>query len=157
MKKFLPLIFFILLANCSVFKKDPSLLFVQSSAKGNFNGKTLVLSKISSHITYFSDRPYRIVGAIKNDKFREEWNSRVKNSFAKDAPNAWISYYDENGKAGSAVIEISNLKMEKDSFSYEVKILEGQLSKVMHNISLVIDDMVVKGYMFSHNVVQGVI
>jgi hypothetical protein len=141
MKKFLPLIFFILLANCSALKKSPSFLFVQSAKQASFDGKTLKLSETSPHTVYFSDRPYRIVGSFDNAKFLQEWNNKKdKDSFAKDAPNAWISYYDENGKAGSAVIEISDLKLTKNSVSYKVKILEGKLPKEMKKVSLVIDN-----------------
>ncbi len=142
MKKYVSLLLLIVLANCSLLKKSPTFLFVQSAKEGSFDGKTLALKDTAPHTVYFSDRPYRIVGSLQSNKFAQEWNDKNnKDSFAKDAPNAWISHYDKNGKMGSAIVQISSIKISGNSISYRAKILEGKLPKSMKSVSLVIDSL----------------
>lgn len=144
MKKLFTLLLLISLANCSHFKTNPELLFAQSGKTAIYDGKVLKINDAAKHTIYFSDRPYRLAGHIKNSDLLKIWSdSKQKNSFKKDNPNAAISYYDENGKPGVAIIELSNLKTGKNSISYDVKIIKGSLLKHMREVSLFIDSIIV--------------
>ncbi len=142
MKKILSLLFLFSLINCGgIFKKDPQLLFIQSGKTASFDGKVLRINQPSPHTLFFSDRPYRSVGHISNETFSKIWyNKKQQNSFKKDSPNSAISYYDKNGRPYVVIIETSNLKVAKNSISYDVKILQGKLKKEMKEVSLFIDE-----------------
>jgi hypothetical protein len=65
----------------------PQFLFVQSAKSMKFSGGVLTLQGVSPMTVFFSDRPKRIVGHVRNDLFVNLW-SEGKNSFKKDPPNA---------------------------------------------------------------------
>ncbi len=142
MKKLLPILLVLTLANCSLLKKEPSFLFVQSGKTATFDGKVLKINDIQKRITYFSDRPDRISGTMSNADFAKTWSSKKqKDSFKKDPPNSAVSYIDEKGNLGAAIVENSDLRMSKNSASYDVKILHGKLSKNMKDVTLFIDNV----------------
>ncbi len=143
MKKILSFLIIFSLVNCSViFKRKPELLFVQSAKSAIYDGKVLRLESVSKNTIYFSDRPYRTVGHIKNADFLKDWNNqKQQDSFKKDPPNAAISYYDKDGKVDVAIVELSNFKVEKNYASYDVKILQGKLLGDMREVTAFIDDL----------------
>lgn len=142
MKKIFSLLIILLLTNCAApSKQKVELLFVQSGKNADFNGKILKINNITSNTIYFSNRPQRIVGHIPNADFLKAWNSKKqKDSFKKDSPNAAISYYGKDGKPDVAIVELSDFKVEKNSISYEVKILSGKLPKESREVTLFIDN-----------------
>lgn len=117
------------------------MLFVQKGKTAIFDGKILKINQAAKYTVYFSDRPQRNAGHISNADFVKLWNSKKqKNSFAKDSPNAVLSYYD-NGVAKVAIIELSNLKVMKGSISYEVKLLKGKIAPNLQEVALFIDPL----------------
>lgn len=98
------------------------------------------LSDVAKNTIYFSNKSERTAGHIANLDFMKEWSKqKPTKSLAKDAPNAVLSYYDRSGKANVAIVELSNLKVGKQSVSYEVKIIKGKLPKNLDEVTLFVD------------------
>lgn len=141
MKKLLPFLLLLALANCSLLKKEPTFLFVQSAKTATYDGKVLKLNNFTKNVVLFSNRPQRITAEMSNADFAKMWNNnKQKNSFKKDPPNSAISYIDEKGNLKSAIVENSDLKVTKNSLHYNVKVLSGKLSKNMKDVTLFIDN-----------------
>lgn len=77
-------------------KKDrTSYLFVHTAEKAkielvNKESKTykITLKQTSPFVTYFSERPQRIVKTMPMEQFIKLWEKKGNNSFKEDAPNA---------------------------------------------------------------------
>jgi len=52
---------------------SPEVLFVQTAKKVAFKDGTLTLEDVSPATAFFSDRPKRIVGQVRNDLFLKQW------------------------------------------------------------------------------------
>lgn len=116
---------------------DPvQLLFVQNAVSGAFDGKTLILKGIGPTI-FFSDRPERISGQVRTSEFISHWDKGSDN-FAANPPNATLSLLNETG-VESIVIELSEPKLEDNTLSYTVKVLQGKLPATFKESSLFID------------------
>ena len=112
------------------------LLFVQNGVSGSFNGTTLTLEGIGPTI-FFSDRPERVTGQVRTSEFIGHWDKGSDN-FAADPPNATLSIFGEKG-VESAVVELTDPKLENNILSYQVKVLEGKLPASFKESSLFID------------------
>jgi len=73
---------------------SPEVLFVQTAKKVAFKVGTLTLEDASPATAFFSERPNRIVGQIRNDLFLKQW-TEGKNSFKSDPPNAFLTVFNE--------------------------------------------------------------
>jgi len=111
-------------------------LFVQSADYGSFNGTELVLNSAGTTI-FFSDRPFRVEGQVKTEKFVEAW-AKGSDSFKADPPNATLSIFGANGVT-NAVVELADPKMVGDSISYTVRVLEGTIPPSFQAASLFLD------------------
>lgn len=105
---------------------EPSLIVL--NAKGaSLQGDKLVLTGISSNSIVFADRPVRAAGHVLTSHLLEEWASG-SDSFAKDPPNATVSVL---GKAGDdvkdVVVTLKTPKLEGDTLTFDVAVLEGSL------------------------------
>jgi hypothetical protein len=142
------------------FAKDPEatqdleLLFIQNATSGTFNGKTLVLKEVGPTI-FFTDRPYRVEGHMRTEILVQEWNKGA-DSFAADPPNAALSILDENS-VKSIVLELFDPKLEGNTLSYRVKILEGKIPGSFKMASLFIDPLRRPGAFIVGGLVGGVI
>jgi hypothetical protein len=72
-------------ANCAAAQtkapsKAPQFLFVQSAKNVTFKDGVLTLQDVSPATAFFSERPQRIVGHVRNDLFLKQW-TEGKNSF----------------------------------------------------------------------------
>jgi hypothetical protein len=87
---------------------------------------------------FFSDRPQRLTGQVRNDLFTKLW-SEGKNSFRNDPPNAAISVVAAQGKPVQAIVVLSNPRMEGKNISYDARVLKGSIPAQGAESTLFID------------------
>ena len=112
------------------------LLFVQNAASGTFDGKTLTLKGVGPTL-FFSDRPDRIAGQLSTSDFVGHWTKGADN-FAASPPNATLSVFGAK-EVSSVVVVLTSPKLDRNTLSYTVKILEGKLPASFKESSLFID------------------
>jgi hypothetical protein len=112
------------------------LLFVQNGASGTFDGKTLTLKGVGPTL-YFSDRPERIAGQLRTSDFVSHW-TKGSDNFAANPPNATLSVFGAK-EVSSIVVVLTNPKLDRNTLSYTVKVLEGKLPASFKESSLFID------------------
>jgi hypothetical protein len=112
------------------------LLFVQNAASGSFDGKTLTLRGVGSTL-FFSDRPERIAGHVRTSDFVGHW-AEGSDNFAANPPNATLSVFGAK-EASSIVVVLTNPRLDRNTLSYTVKIVEGKLPASFKESSLFID------------------
>lgn len=112
-------------------ENKPQLMFVQLSEgiKVDDAAKKLRLVKVSPQTLYFSDRPDRIAGHVKNAKYLEEWTSKAgADNFGKNPPNAALSVYEAGQENNTlAVVEILNPTVDGQDMVYDYKVIDGKL------------------------------
>ena len=123
--------------------EKPELMFVQvaENLKVDTAAQTFRLVRVSPQTLYFSDRPVRVAGHIKMDKYLEEWTAKAgKDNFAQDPPNATLSVF-EPGQVDNTlvVVEITNPKIEGADLIYSYKLIDGKLPSGGEAASLFID------------------
>jgi hypothetical protein len=69
-------------------------MFVQTARDIAYKDGVLTLQDVSPVTVFFSDRPQRIVGHVRNDLFLKKW-PEGSNSFKSDPPNAVLSVFDD--------------------------------------------------------------
>ena len=106
--------------------KAPEFLFVQTAQKVSFKDGVLTLQDVSPVTAFFSERPDRIVGHVRNDLFLKQW-SEGKNSFKSDPPNAVLSVFNEKARPTGAVVVLSNPRLAGNNLLYDARALEGTL------------------------------
>lgn len=120
--------------------EDIEALFVQSAASLASDGeKTITLNGLSPSTLYFADRPQREVGHMSTKLFVDLWGDG-ENSLAVDPPNAVLSFADpEDRPPQDVVVTIRDPKMDGDSLSYQVDVLEGSMPSSAGPCALFID------------------
>jgi hypothetical protein len=114
-------------------------LFVQSATAFSSGPGTITLHGLADSTVYFADRPRREIGHIPSRRFVELWEAGA-GSFAVDPPNAVLSFLDENGTSPEdAVVVLREPRLEGDTLSYSVEILEGSLPPRYGPCALFID------------------
>jgi hypothetical protein len=114
-------------------------LFVQSATALSSGPGTITLHGLTDSTVYFADRPRREIGHIPSHRFVELWEAGA-NRFAIDPPNAVLSFLDEDGpELEDAVLVLREPRLEGDTLSYSVEILEGSLPRRSGPCSLFID------------------
>jgi hypothetical protein len=114
-------------------------LFVQSATAFSSGPGTITLHGLADSTVYFADRPRREIGHIPPLRFVELWEAGA-GSFAVDPPNAVLSFLDENGTSPEdAVVVLREPRLEGDTLSYSVEILEGSLPPRYGPCALFID------------------
>lgn len=116
--------------------ENVELLFVQNGTSGAYDGKRLTLEGVGPTI-FFSDRPYRVTGQVTTSEFLSHWDKGSDN-FAGNPPNATLSIFGDKG-VNSAVVELTEPKLRKNTLSYRVKVLKGSLPSAFRESSLFID------------------
>ncbi len=102
-------------------------LFVQSATAFSSGPGTIMLHGLADSTVYFADRPRREVGHMPSHKFVELWESGA-NTFSVDPPNAVLSFLDVKGESPEdAVIVLRQPRLEDDTLTYDVDILDGTL------------------------------
>ena len=114
-------------------------LFVQSATTFSSRPGTITLHGLADSTVYFADRPRREIGHIPSRRFVELWDTGA-NRFAVDPPNAVLSFLDQHGtEPEDAVVILREPRLEGDTLSYDVEILEGNLPHRSGPCALFID------------------
>ena len=101
-------------------------LFVLNARGASLQGSTLTLNGISPNSIVFADRPLRAAGHLLTEHLLEEWSV---GSFAKDPPNATVSVLSKDGASvRDAVVELKIPHLDGDRLTFDVRVLEGDLT-----------------------------
>jgi hypothetical protein len=129
-------------------------LAVLNSRGATLQGNKLTLVGVTPNSIVFADRPVRAAGHVLTSHFIKEWDVGT-NSFAKDPPNATISVLSEDGATvKDAVVVLKAPKLEGDNLTFEVSLLEGDLTDAKGAAALFIDWFAARGG-FGHVGVAG--
>jgi len=105
----------------------PSLIVFNSRGVSLRGGK-LVLTGIAPNSIIFADRPVRAAGHDLTAHVIEDW-AAGNDSFAKDPPNATVSGFSKDGSTiRDAVVVLKTPKLEGDQLTFDVDVLEGDLT-----------------------------
>lgn len=109
-------------------KLVPSMI-VLNARGAKLEGQKLILDGIAPNAIIFADRPVRSAGHALTAHVIEEWSDKAPDSFAKIPPNATVSVFSK-AKAGvaDAVVVLKSPKLEGDKLTFDVDVLEGNLS-----------------------------
>ena len=118
--------------------KAPEFLFVQTAKNVAYKDGVLTLQEVSPVTVFFSDRPKRIVGHVRNDLFLKKW-TEGSNSFKSDPPNAVLSFFDKKAPPNGAVVVLSNPRLDGENLAYDVRTLKGALPATGLDGTLFID------------------
>lgn len=122
----------------------PSLAVI-NSAGATLDGTKLVLTGVSKNSIVFADRPVRAAGHVTTEQFIMQWDEG-KNNFAIDPPNATVSILGGDGSdVNDAVVTLKTPKLEGDTLTFDVAVLEGSLNNASGPAALFIDAFVVRG------------
>jgi hypothetical protein len=103
----------------------PSFLFVQSAQKIDYKDGVMTLHDVPNQTIFFTDRPNRVVGNLPTDKFVARWTEdKSPGGFAVNPPNAAVTLFQPDG-AKTAIVELTNPRMDGNKLSYNVKVLQG--------------------------------
>jgi hypothetical protein len=117
----------------------PSMIVINAQA-AKIADKKLVLDGVSPNAIVFADRPVRAAGHAMTAQLLEEWSDSSADSFAKDPPNATISVMrKEKGKVSDAVIVLKSPKLEGERLTFDISLLEGDISEADGPATLFID------------------
>jgi hypothetical protein len=106
-------------------------LFVLNSRGATLQGGKLTLTGLSPNAIVFADRPVRAAGHDLTANVLELWSPENSNSesFAKDPPNATVSAFKKDGSGVSdAVVVLMSPRAEGDRVTFDVQVLEGDLT-----------------------------
>ena len=114
-------------------------LFVQSATAFSSVPGTITLHGLADSTVYFADRPRREIGHIPSSRFVQLWDAGASN-FSVDPPNAVLSFLEQDGESPpDAVLVLREPRLEADSLSYTVEILDGTLPARSGPCTLFID------------------
>lgn len=112
-------------------------LLVQNSRDVKITPTSLTLIGVSPTTIMFSDRPDRIAGHVYTEDVLTIWEEG-NDKLSADPPNATLSIFGEK-EISDIVMELKNPKMEGDNFTYDIKILDGNIPDYTGYASLFID------------------
>ena len=118
--------------------KTPQFLFVQTAKNVAFKDGILTLKGVPPVTGFFSDRPDRIVGHVRNDIFLRQW-SEGKNSLKSDPPNAVLSIFNEGARPSGAIVVLTNPRTDGSNLLYDARTLKGNLPATATESTLFID------------------
>jgi hypothetical protein len=125
-------------------KMVPSLA-VLNSGGARLEGGKLTMSGIAPNSIVFADRPVRAAGHVLTADFIKQWDEG-NDSFAKDPPNATISVMNSDGSAiEDAVVVLKSPKLEGNTLTFDVAVLEGEVKTANGPASLFIDWFAARG------------
>ena len=118
----------------------PSLI-VLNSRGATLQGGKLTLTGVAPNSIIFADRPVRSAGHALTTHLLEEWSPATgDDSFAKNPPNATVSAFSKDGNViRDAVVVLKSPKMEGDTLTFDVDVLEGSLTGADGAASIFID------------------
>jgi hypothetical protein len=118
--------------------KAPQVQFVQSASAVAYKDGVLTLKDAAPMTVFFSDRPQRLTGQLRNDLFAKLW-SEGKNSFKNDPPNAALSVFAPQGQPARAIVVLSNPRLDGRNVLYDARVLEGSIPAQGAESTLFID------------------
>jgi len=114
-------------------------LFVQSAHGLTTSNGSVTFHGLAHATLFFADRPQRVVGHLTNRKFVDQWGEG-EDSFADDPPNAVVSFLEDGDAVPEEVtMTIRDPKLDGDTLTYKVDILDGILPAKAGPCSLFID------------------
>ena len=108
----------------------PSLI-VMNARGASLQGGKLTLTGVAPNSIVFADRPVRAAGHSLTTDLMQEWSpsNDSADSFSKDPPNATVSVFSTDGsKVRDAVVVLKTAKLESDRLTFDVDVLEGDLT-----------------------------
>jgi hypothetical protein len=112
-------------------------LFVMNAHGASLQGQTLTLDGVSPNSIIFADRPVRAAGHLLTQHLLEEW---TEGSFAKDPPNATVAVMSKDGASvRDAVVELRDPHLDGDKLTFDVRVLEGDLTGADGPASVFVD------------------
>lgn len=108
----------------------PSLI-VMNARGASLQGGKLTLTGVAPNSIVFADRPVRAAGHSLTTDLLAEWSpsNDSAESFTRDPPNATVSMLGTDGsKIRDAVVVLKTAKLEGDRLTFDVDVLEGDLS-----------------------------
>jgi len=102
----------------------PEVLFVQTAKKIAFKDGILTLEDAAPVTAFFSDRPNRIVGQVRNDLFLNQW-TEGKNSFKSDPPNAFLTVFNDRSRPTGVTVVLRNPRSVGNNLLYDAQIMSG--------------------------------
>jgi len=122
----------------------PSLAVINSRG-ATLQGNVLTMTGVSPNSIVFADRPVRAAGHVLTKDFLKEWDEG-RDSFAKDPPNATISVLGADGASvKDAVVVLKSPKLAGDNLTFDVSVLEGDLSGATGPAALFVDWFAARG------------
>ena len=122
----------------------PSLAVINSQG-ATLEGSKLTLTGVSANSIVFADRPVRAAGHVTTAQFIMQWDEG-KDNFAIDPPNATVSILGGDGSdVNDAVVTLKSPKLEGNTLTFDVAVLEGGLNKASGPAALFIDAFAVRG------------
>src|SRR5262245_18260776 len=116
----------------------PSLI-VLNARGASLQGQQLILLGVSPNSIVFADRPVRSAGHVLTTHLLEEW-ATGSDSLAKDPPNVRVSVFSKAGSAiRDAVVVLKTPNLSGDRLTFEVQVLEGDLTGADGPASVFID------------------
>jgi hypothetical protein len=118
----------------------PSLIVMNARGAALQNGK-LTLTGVSPNSIVFADRPVRAAGHMQTQNLLAEWSPSQsdRDSFAKSAPNATVSVLGKDGTVRDAVVVLKTASAAGEVVTFDVDVLQGNLSGADGAASIFID------------------
>jgi hypothetical protein len=114
-------------------------LAVLNAQGATLEGNTLTLKGVSPNSIVFADRPSHAAGHVLTAHFIHEWDEGIE-SFAKSPPNATISVLSKQGDTvEDAVVVLKSPKLDGDTPTFDVAVLEGEQKAADGPAALFID------------------
>ena len=122
----------------------PSLAVINSDG-AKLEGDKLTLTGVSANSIVFADRPVRAAGHVTTAQFIMQWDEG-KDNFAIDPPNATVSILGGDGSdVNDAVVTLKSPKLEGNTLTFDVAVLEGSLNSASGPAALFIDAFAYRG------------
>ena len=119
--------------------EDIEALFAQTAREMTTDGDKVTFHGLAPATLFFADRPQRVVGHLTTQQFVDEWG-KGENSFADDPPNAVISFVETGDETPEdAIVVLKDPKIDGDSLTYTIDMLEGSLPPKGELVSVFID------------------
>ena len=116
----------------------PSLI-VLNAHSASLEGQNLTLNGVAPSFIIFADRPVRAAGHALTSHLLAQW-ATGGNSFTKNPPNATVSVFNDDGSTVSdAVVVLKDPKLKGEQLTFNVQVLEGDLTGADGPASLFID------------------